>query len=66
MAPTPASPADHNRSQVLEVNPRSYMNPLLLLRVLLLLLLSDIIVSHSIIKSLPGFTGDLPFQLETG
>ncbi|CAK9154926.1 unnamed protein product [Ilex paraguariensis] len=42
------------------------MAPPKLFRVILLLLLSDVIVSRSIVKTLPGYSNDLPFQLETG
>ncbi|CAK9154928.1 unnamed protein product [Ilex paraguariensis] len=42
------------------------MAPPILYRVILLLLLSDIIASRSIVKTLPGYPTDLPFELETG
>ncbi|CAK9148560.1 unnamed protein product [Ilex paraguariensis] len=38
----------------------------MLFRLILLLLLSDIIASRSIVKTLPGYPSDLPFELETG
>ncbi|KAA8545752.1 hypothetical protein F0562_020797 [Nyssa sinensis] len=37
-----------------------------MLVVILLLVLSCVVMSQSIIKTLPGYSGDLPFKLETG
>ncbi|CAK9154933.1 unnamed protein product [Ilex paraguariensis] len=42
------------------------MAPPMLFRLILLFLLSGMITSWSIVKTLPGYLSDLPFQLETG
>ncbi|CAK9144977.1 unnamed protein product [Ilex paraguariensis] len=59
--------ADHQAGEVLLVKPRSSNDGVsVILRIILLLLLTDITLSRSIIKTLPGFSGELPVKLETG
>ncbi|CAK9144976.1 unnamed protein product [Ilex paraguariensis] len=64
MAPEPPLMADH------QVKPRSSISGVLVLvRVILVLLLFKFnitVSSQSIIKTLPGFSGDLPVKMETG